>query len=586
MNFNRKLVINYQEVYGAEKVVDQAAMSAIDRHTWARVLARLNHLARNRKDYGIIDVLKDWLGQENQAYANELLYKIINAYKPTNAHPRSLLMINVWSNLSLLDSILSVPAGEASLNVADSERELLDIYMAVNGELGKKTSGIFDSVAEAEYPDTVDRLARVSLTNLIPYHDINHFKATELLIAGTIKTYYLFSFLETGHGELVNLFLSAYGAKSWREYLKGMLPIAIHGINEGDGSGLNYLSIKESENKEQSRKLLDHLALVDETVYKIKTDFLNARSNPLFRIDEDTYLVLDAVLAVNRIYNSVFFELLRLAEKNKHLHDAYSDFFSFYTYEFIEKYLSYQLLDKIFGRTSYYRISGADIVARFGVDTEPDYYVRNGHKVFLFEVKGSMIRGDAKQSFQYPAIEKELKEKYLYNTEDEENKAIVQLAERICILFEGGAVYDPNYRSDKIRVYPILIVSELALTTPGTNVIMNQWFQAELEKQDILRNNRNRIADLIIMDVDTLILYAEHFEHQKGLFEDSVNVYYATIDRKKIKPKHGVPMTEVYAEELMMRTYQPFNGFLHDHIKLRVPQLFREFAEDLLNEQD
>ncbi|MDF2431538.1 MAG: hypothetical protein JWP44_1169 [Mucilaginibacter sp.] len=583
MNFNRRLVINYHEVYGTEKVIDQAAMSTIDRLTWARVLARLNHLARTRKNYGIIDVLKDWLGSENQAYANELLHKIINAYKPTNAHPSSLLLINVWTNLNLLDRMLSVQAGEAVLDAASSERELLDIYMAMNGELGEKTSGIFDSVSEANHPDTIDRLARVSLTNLIPYHDINHFKATELLIAGTIKTYYLFSFLETEHIELVNLFLKAYHVESWRDYLKGMLPMAIHGINEGDGSGLNYLSLKESENKEQSRKLLDHLALVDDTLYKIKTDFLNARSNPLFRIDEDTYLVLDAVLAVNRIYNSVFFELLRLAEKNKQLHQAYNDFFSFYTYEFIEKYLSYQLLDKIFGQTSYYRISGADIVARFGIDTEPDYYVRNGHKVFLFEVKGSMIRGDAKQSFHYPTVENELKEKYLFNTEDEENKAIVQLAERIRILFEGGAVYDPNYRSDKIRVYPILIVSELALTTPGTNVVMNQWFQAELEKQEILRNNRSRIADLIIIDLDSLILYAEHFEHQKGLFEDSLNAYYAAIDRKKIRPKHGVPMNEAYAEELMMRTYQPFNGFLHDFIKLQVPALFRQFAVDLID---
>jgi hypothetical protein len=581
MNFSRKLVVNYSKTYGAEKDVSEENLSALDKGTWAKVLARLNHLARTEKNYGVIDVLKDWFGKENNEHANELLHRIINAYRDLNIHPSRLLVINIWTNLYLLDRILNVQMNpEQKLSNTDSEKELFDIYLAINDIFGAKTNGIFASVPEQDHPDVIDRIARVYLTNLIPYHDLHHFKATELFVSGTLKAYYLFLFLETNHQDLINLFAAAYGVDNWKDYLKGIMPL--FPSNDGDGSGLHYFSLKDSADKEKSRVFLNHLALADEYTYAVKTDFLNARSNPLFKIDEETYLIMDTVLVVNRIYNSVFFELLRLAEKNKKLHAAYKDFFSFYTYEFIEQYLSYTLLRKIFGKTRYYQISGKEIVERYHIDTEPDYYVRNGNKVFLFEVKGSMLTGEAKQSFDFPTVEKELRAKFLYNEADDENKAIAQLAERARILFSGDAVYDEHYEAHKIRIYPILIVSELALTTPGINVIFNQWFQEELEKFEILRDNRKRVADLVIIDLDTLVLYSQQFAQHPGLFEESLVAYYSAVDRKKIKPKHGVPPTPEYMESLMVRSYQPYNGFMFDFRKLTTPDIFREFGENLL----
>jgi len=581
MIFNRKLVINYTHIYGEKKEISQESLSTLNKQTWAKVLARLNYLARHETNYGIIDVLKDWFGTENNAYANELLHKIIDAYKESNVHPRHLITINIWSNLYLLDKILNIDVNsDKLLNDTNSERELFDIYLAVNGEFGNKTENIFKSVSDLEFPDLIDKLARVQLTNLLPYHDLNHFKATELFVSATIKAYYLFKFLEKEHQGLIDLFIKAYGVASWKDYLKGIIPI--YKPEQGDGSGLNYINIKESENPEQSRKFLDHLSLIDEKSYTIKTDFLNARSNPLFKIDGNNYLILDDVLLVNRIYNSVFYELLRLAEKNKDLHRAYNEFFSFYTYEFIEKALSYSLLNKVFGKTKYYQISGEDIVSKYRIDTEPDYYVRNGNKVFLFEVKGSIITGPTKQSFVYTTIETELKEKYLYHNVDKQNKAIAQLAERISILFNGKAIYDEHYNPRNIRVFPILLVTELALTTPGINVVFQQWFEAEIEKDTILKTNRHRINPIIIIDVDTLILYSQLFEEEPGLFEESLLGYINAIDRRKIKPKHGVPATTDYLEQLMFRSYQPYNGFMHDFKRLRTPDLFREFGEDLL----
>ena len=229
-------------------------------------MARLNYLARTEKNYGIIDVLKDWFSAENNSYANELLHKIINAYKKDNIYPKQLLTINIWTNLRLLDEVLNIEINpEKQLDNNASERELFDLYLAINGEFGAKTNGIFQSVSEEVFPNVVEKLARVHLTNLLPYHDLNHFKATELFVAATIKAYYLFKFLEQEHQELINLFVKAYGVENWKDYLKGIIPI--YKPDQGDGSGLNYLQTAEAEDPERARLFLDHISLVDSLVF-------------------------------------------------------------------------------------------------------------------------------------------------------------------------------------------------------------------------------------------------------------------------------------------------------------------------------
>jgi hypothetical protein len=514
-----------------------------------------------------------------------LFKKIIESYNKIGINQDDLVFINIWSNLTLLDLVLkSKNNSDSELDNIQSERELLNIYLTINETFGKQSDEIFKTINKKLYPDIVDYLSRATLTLIFPYHDLNHFKAVELLVVNFIKSYYCFQFLELSHKELLALFLKPYSCENWQDYLKAILPIGNHAINENSSSGLNYLNLANSPNKEKSKIFLDHLSLVDEKEYSLNIDFLHARANPLFKSDEENYLILDSVLAVNRIYNSMFFELLRIAEKNTEINKRYKDFFSIYTYDFIEKHLSYTILDKIFSKTNNFRISGDEIIKKYRIDTEPDYYVRNGNKVFLFEVKASIIKGTIKQSFSYEKIEKELKEKYFFNEVDNENKAIIQLIERIEILFKGEAIYDPKYKSKNVRIFPILIVTELVLTTPGINYVFNQWFQEEIVKNEILKINKHRIYDLVIIDIDTLILYSDDMS-KKGVFEDLLNKYYSEIDKKKIHPKNGIKPTGEYLESLIMKSIQPFNGFVRDKLSPQTPDIFLKFGSDLLKDK-
>jgi len=240
------------------------------------------------------------------------------------------------------------------------------------------------------------------------------------------------------------------------------------------------------------------------------------------------------------------------------------------------------LLDKVFGRTQCYKISGQAIVKKFGIQSEPDYYVRKGNKIFLFEVKGSMIKGAVKQSFSFTEIESELKAKYFYDPVNKENKAILQLKDRIKTLLTGNAKYDEKANNKSIRIYPILLVTELALSTPTVNFILNKWFRKAIMDDTFLKTKLVQIRDLVIVDMNTLIEYSEKFEKNNALFEKTIIEYYASVAERKVRPLKGVPFDPNFIKSVMRKSFIPFGDFLQEKIKITAPDIFKEFGREIL----
>jgi len=584
-NFNRQLLAKYSIVFGAILEDKNPLLTSVSKPTWAKLIARLNHLARTRHKYPPIHVFSEWFHPDNTELANHIWDQFVSGYRQLGASIPQIKIINIWSNLTLLDLVLSTTydTAEESNNPA-LEGNILKLYLAINEEAADRSDKIFAQIPYEDHPNIVDRFARIGVTLLYPYHDLNHFEPIEMFFSNFIKSIYCFKWLETNYPDLLKKFLAPYGVDDWKDYLKAVLPIAHLAAVPNNDTGLNYLEITNSENKEKAKIILDHLSLKQEVEYIQKNDFLLARANPLYRVGEDSYLILDSLLTVNRIYNSMFFELLRISEKEKELKLGKGKFFSIYTFEFIEQYLSYTVLDDIYSRTRYLKLSGQKIATEFGIDTEPDYYVRNGNKVFLYEIKGSFVTGPTKQSVNFHEIEHELKEKFFFDTSDNGNKAVKQLAERMKILFEKSAksVYDPSYNRKTIRIFPILIVSELMMTTPGMNHILNEWLSAEIDNDDTLKGSKNRIHQLTIIDIDTLIRFSKEFRDDPALFELMILEYEKVSNPARvdsIKKKRGVTQQELEAR--IWSTLDSFGFYLRRMLKPRIPEVFIEFAGDL-----
>lgn len=583
---NRGLVINYKHIFGESNGDYAKDISTLDKTMWFRVLARFNSMLRTDEKLSIVKVLSLWFREGNNAYANDLYKKIQSAYGQNVNNDPSITTLTLWSNLTLLDDILKKNGEDIKADELETERRLFNAYLSVNEVYGEKSDGITKKfIKPAKEPTALlEWLAKAVLTSLLPYNDLVNPVVVELWITQFVKACICFEYFEQDHPELLKLYFEKYGIDDWREYIKAIMPVIDHAVIRTK-EGLSYLSIEHSKDKEKAKLFLDSLSLTSELKYEVKTDFIHARSNPLFKIDEETYLVIDQVLIVNKMYNSIFFEMLQLLKENGISLKPYKNFFQLYTTEFIENYLSYKLLNRMYSGKRFYKLTGQEIKAKFGLDTEPDYYARNGNKIFLYEIKGSIITGDAKQSFSYTAVETELKKKY-YKEHSGDKKAILQLIDRMELLFSDADIYDSGRNRVALRIYPILLVSETSMLTPGINHLLNKWFREEVALSETLKSKKQQIHGLVILDINTLILYNDQFRQNGDLLKEMIEGYERQVTTKRMDPLPNGVANERQLEELAMSMLVPFTFYLREKIKVTTPGLFYEYAKAIFPEGD
>src|SRR5690606_35645466 len=98
----------------------------------------------------------------------------------------------------------------------------------------------------------------------------------------------------------------------------------------------------------------------------------------------------------------------------------------------------------------------------------PDYYIRNGNKVFMFECKNSFISHANKIELNTEALLEEIENKFYGISESEANKkkdkAIKQLAKYILNLHKSKYSFFDNIKNtNKIVFYPVLLVTDYTL---------------------------------------------------------------------------------------------------------------------------
>lgn len=71
---------------------------------------------------------------------------------------------------------------------------------------------------------------------------------------------------------------------------------------------------------------------------------------------------------------------------------------------------------------------------------------------------------------------------------------------------------DLEIRSNKAKIYPILVVGDTTFTNVGMNFILNNYLKTEISNRNI--ENKN-IRPLVLISIDSLILYQFDFEEKK-----------------------------------------------------------------------
>ncbi|WP_157766467.1 hypothetical protein [Pedobacter ginsengisoli] len=585
--YHNRQIVKYSTVFGKKPGDAMELLRRMNKSTAVKIIARMNHLARTKVVSTVDEVLNMWFGNSNVRFRTIVRRHIFAGYSSLGVPGSQLTIISMWSNLKILDLLLSEPENDYPETSGDeTERDFFMVYLAINEIFGDGSNAIVETVG----PDKENLgywYAKCMMVTLIRYQDFANVSPREVLAAQIIRAYYCLKFLEqNGHQQLVELFLQQYGVSNWQEYFRLILPICSGPLTKGDGSGLYYFLLQDNPDYERRSQFIRRLALSGTEGYPVIPDFLHVRSRPLYETEPNRFLVCDTILTINRVHSSMFFELKDIAASNQHLHSRYDNFFSFYTSEFIEKYLSYTLLSEIFADSGYYQLSGEEIKNRFKINQEPDYYIRNNNKVFLFEIKGSILPGEIKQSFDYQVIEDELKKKFYQKPGNKKNIGILQLVDRIEILLNESKKipFDDLADQRKLEIYPILLTTERALNTPGMNHIFNEWFQEALNERSGLSGRLYQIKPLSILDMDTLINFSDMFKGKKVFLEESLRAYHQFIKVKM--PVKGVAQSLDKAKENMNQAMISYADFLISNYKPDLPELFTHIGKQVSEDKN
>ena len=195
-------------------------------------------------------------------------------------------------------------------------------------------------------------------------------------------------------------------------------------------------------------------------------------------------------------------------------------------------------------------------------DAEPDYYVRNKNKAYLFECKDALFESSAKVSFDIDKVHDELRKKMHYTVDKkgkESPKAVRQLLRNAKRLIEEKII-DDSVNIDLVRIYPIIITHDRAFTSPGVNWTINQWWMQDVEENSL--HIKSHVSSLFMIDIDTLILTNSRLKSRRFILERWLDWY----EKKMLLNNHELnqlPFAE-YAHGFLFAKRNDYREMIQD----------------------
>lgn len=260
------------------------------------------------------------------------------------------------------------------------------------------------------------------------------------------------------------------------------------------------------------------------------TNAVNIQEKPLYKVDVDTYCVLYVKFFVDKFFHSMLFDIAKVCEKkgliNAVKRPAYVQLKQLVGQKFTEQYLFYRVIDKILADYKYQKMTG-DEMLKLGQGL-PDYYARKARRVFLFEFKDVQLKNEIVKSGNYDTIITAIENAFV-KSDKGRPKGVTQLANDIESHLRE--MVGENFESQTLSVYPVLVYTDSSLDIEGFNYYLNNRFREILSHIKI--NSNIVVKDLVMVNVDTLIMFEKAFTDKKVKFDVLLNEYIAYKESKE-----------------------------------------------------
>lgn len=309
----------------------------------------------------------------------------------------SVRIINKLSTLRLIELLLAKKENGISLNKKDNSIILLKLYLLVNQEISDRQDRVFKKYFSNK-KTTLDNIHFHLFLGLSQVIEDN--KITGKIMTEVLKFIQFEKWLRRNehYNKMTYDYLKKIGLNNWYEYFNDIfkinrLSIDTHIISVRDfpvlSNVLNYYSSEREFNTQWS-------------------DLLNLKKRPIIKKNETEFIILDIEYTLSKFFTGIYHEILFFSKPyfgNKFSQD--------YNKLFIEEELLVSSMKLVF-KKNYIKFSEEEIKSKTNKkDIEniglPDYYVRNGNNVFLFECKNSFISNKNKTELNDEEILKEIK---------------------------------------------------------------------------------------------------------------------------------------------------------------------------------
>ena len=416
----------------------------------------------------------------------------------------------------------------------------------------------------------LDKFIELALPSNIPYFDLTMSSKIQIEI---YKAAAFFKYcLSTEEEPFLRSYLSSLGYKSWEEYLSKILALYFHLYNELKNnvvkSGIE-LDPNDGNDTTRAMKELLELLKIDLDSFQPDLDFMAIRAKPVIQIEEDMYIIPSNEILLNKIFQVIQFNFGDFIAKNGgRIHNTVInralDYKTVYSSRFSEEALLYNLLSYIINsKRKYFSRTGLEIKAIVGANkTEPDYYIREGNNIYVFECKDVLFSIAAKTSCDIAEVRKEIDKKLVKN-QSGKPKGVGQLAKVIEDIAQGDYTAIDSKIPSPVNIYPILLITDVSFAALGINHILN----TELIKltSSLPTTVNVRLKPLTLMRMDTLIEFRDVFRDETVTLKQAIGGYTSKL-RNPSAMLNGIQSFDDYMQRKYKHLITGFWGGMQTEI--------------------
>lgn len=461
-----------------------------------------------------IDVPRFFFGPNNLDQLHDVIhrYKQYYAMEVANKKQPMKYATGCETPLLLLRYIMEMPESDGTDDIEDLERKLFKAFMIANELTFNRNQGELPYKKEEELELYIASL----LISRYAYQDFFNEKSEleELVRNQASRTVKFFRFV-ANHPQLKDLledFLEKYQLSTWNDYVTTYFSIQALAkdktgiINFEKLEDVDGLISEEIVNKD-SIDIHERISLSD------NIDYEAFRKRPFIRIAPHEYAVIDISFMIKRMFDGLYFDFNELWQ-SKH-EDDLQGFNRIFTTEFSEETVLVNCLKEVassFGWISLTDKECKSLIPEKKLSSPPDFYIRDGKDVILFECKDVRIPKEIKADGTSKRLIEEVDKDFVGYLDTKKNKwrykGVGQLVKNAKRIQDGQFEWDKSVDEDS-RIYLVLVLADTRHVDAGWKNYLNRRMFEECVRQSV---DVRRVCPLVLTDLGVLITYKHNFK--------------------------------------------------------------------------